>query len=57
VLHLLDSAEGLNAGDAIHGSLDWNRRYALMRLHTALHVMDAVVVKSHNNGQITGGDL
>ena len=28
-----------------------------MRLHTALHVMDAVVVKSYSNGQITGGQI
>ncbi|MDE1865637.1 MAG: alanyl-tRNA editing protein [Candidatus Micrarchaeota archaeon] len=57
VLHKLESAEGLKIGDSVKGKIDWSRRYALMRLHTALHVMDAVVVKNHSNGQITGGQI
>ena len=57
VLHKLESAEGLKVGDSVKGKIDWTRRYALMRLHTALHVMDAVVVKSYSNGQITGGQI
>ena len=32
--------------------LDWERRYALMRLHTALHVMSCVVV-----APVTGGNI
>ena len=32
--------------------LDWPRRYALMRLHTALHVMSCVVV-----APVTGGNI
>lgn len=57
VLHKLESADGLKAGDSVKGRIDWKRRYALMRLHTALHVMDAVIVKNYSNGQITGGQI
>ncbi len=57
VLHILENAEGLAVGDMVKGTIDWKRRYALMRLHTALHVMDAVVVKNYSNGQITGGQI
>lgn len=57
VIHKLESAQGLAVGDEVRGTIDWSRRYALMRLHTALHVMDAVVVKNHSNGQITGGQI
>jgi misacylated tRNA(Ala) deacylase len=32
--------------------IDWERRYALMRLHTALHVMSCVVV-----APVTGGNI
>ncbi len=32
--------------------IDWPRRYALMRLHTALHVMSCVVV-----APVTGGSI
>src|SRR5262245_48724233 len=34
----------LEAGELVKMELDWDRRYALMRLHTALHVMSCVVI-------------
>ena len=30
-------------GDAVHGVLDWVRRHALMRTHTAVHVLCGVI--------------
>jgi misacylated tRNA(Ala) deacylase len=39
-------------GDVLTLELDWPRRYALMRLHTALHVMSCVVV-----APVTGGNI
>lgn len=34
--------EGLNIGDKIIGKIDWNRRYLLMRYHTAAHVLSGL---------------
>lgn len=31
--------EGLKAGDRVHCILDWERRYKLMRYHTAAHIL------------------
>jgi len=39
-------------GEALTLEIDWKRRYALMRLHTALHVMSCVVV-----APVTGGNI
>ena len=39
-------------GEPVGLVLDWERRYALMRLHTALHVMSCVVV-----APVTGGNI
>ena len=39
-------------GERVGLALDWTRRYALMRLHTALHVMSCVVV-----APVTGGNI
>lgn len=39
-------------GETLALELDWDRRYALMRLHTALHVMSCVVV-----APVTGGNI
>jgi misacylated tRNA(Ala) deacylase len=40
------------AGESVGLELDWERRYALMRLHTALHVMSCVVI-----APVTGGNI
>jgi misacylated tRNA(Ala) deacylase len=39
-------------GESVSLEIDWARRYALMRLHTALHVMSCVVV-----APVTGGNI
>jgi misacylated tRNA(Ala) deacylase len=39
-------------GESVTVQLDWERRYKLMRLHTALHVMSCVVV-----APVTGGNI
>ena len=40
------------AGTTVHTSIDWERRYRHMRMHTALHVMSAVI-----KGNVTGGQV
>jgi len=39
-------------GETVTLQIDWERRHALMRLHTALHVMSCVVV-----APVTGGNI
>jgi misacylated tRNA(Ala) deacylase len=45
-------APRLEPGETLSLEIDWERRYALMRLHTALHVMSCVVL-----APVTGGNL
>ena len=53
VLHVLHPyTPRLGAGESLTLALDWDRRYALMRLHTALHVLSCVVV-----APVTGGNI
>lgn len=57
VLHYLENgAELLQAGNTVLGSLDWDRRYQLMRTHTALHVLCGTVFRDYG-AQVTGGDM
>jgi misacylated tRNA(Ala) deacylase len=42
----------LEPGETLTLEIDWERRYSLMRLHTALHVMSCVVV-----APVTGGNI
>jgi misacylated tRNA(Ala) deacylase len=43
-------------GVAAHGALDWERRYRLMRTHTALHVLCGVVWRDYG-ASVTGGNM
>ena len=47
---------GLEAGDRVHCVLDWERRYKLMRSHTAAHVIAALLNKE-TGALITGNQL
>jgi misacylated tRNA(Ala) deacylase len=40
----------------VHGVLDWERRYKLMRTHTALHVLCGVVWRDYG-ALVTGGNM
>lgn len=50
IVHTLDRDFEGAAGSAARGILDWQRRYSLMRYHTALHVVCTIVENRHNGG-------
>jgi misacylated tRNA(Ala) deacylase len=53
VLHVpAAGSSALEPGEPLTLEIDWDRRYALMRLHTALHVMSCVVVAPVSGGNI-----
>ncbi len=54
VAHVLEASVNLKPGDKVKGVIDWDRRYAMMRLHTASHVLAAVLYNKYN-AKITGG--
>lgn len=43
-------------GTTITGQLDWERRYKLMRTHTAMHVLCGVVFRDYG-ASVTGGNM
>jgi misacylated tRNA(Ala) deacylase len=42
----------LNVGDQVTANIDWDKRYARMRMHTALHLLSAVLPYA-----VTGGSV
>jgi misacylated tRNA(Ala) deacylase len=53
VLHVLaPDAPRPAVGTKVHTTLDWERRYLHMRMHTAMHVMSSVI-----KGSVTGGQV
>ncbi len=51
VLHVCDG-DLPAVGDRVTASLDWERRYTLMRMHTALHLLSVVIPLP-----VTGGSI
>lgn len=43
-------------GTEVRGRIDWDRRHTLMRTHTALHVLTAVIF-SDFDAKVTGGNM
>jgi misacylated tRNA(Ala) deacylase len=54
-VHLI-SGELPPIGDDVKGEIDWNRRYKLMRTHTAMHILCGVVWRDYQ-AQVTGGNM
>ncbi len=56
-LHILaDGASLPEVGATLTGRIDWERRYALMRMHTALHVLCGLVFREYG-ARVTGGNM
>ncbi len=43
-------------GNIVHGKIDWERRYKLMRTHTACHILCGVVWRDYK-ASVTGGNM
>jgi misacylated tRNA(Ala) deacylase len=63
VLHFLAPVESAGsideppgAGDRVTGAIAWERRYRLMRTHTAMHILCGVVWRDYG-AQVTGGNM
>jgi len=50
------SKPGLKAGDKVIGIINWERRFKLMKLHTAAHLLAAIFHKK-SDALITGGKI
>jgi len=46
----------LRVGDEVRGVIDWDRRYAMMRLHTFSHILAAILYREHG-ALVTGGHI
>jgi misacylated tRNA(Ala) deacylase len=57
IAHLpADGAPALKPGDSVTAAIDWDKRYARMRVHTALHLLSAVLPYAVTGGSVGDGD-
>ena len=55
-VHILQGDGLLAVGERVRGVIDWDRRYALMRTHTAMHILCGVVWRDYG-ASVTGGNM
>lgn len=46
----------LKPGDAVTAAIDWDKRYGRMRMHTALHLLSAVLPYAVTGGSVGDGE-
>jgi misacylated tRNA(Ala) deacylase len=57
ILHTIDSDHQLEVGDEVKGAVDWKRRHAHMRMHTAQHLVSGVVYEAFNGARTVGNQI
>jgi len=53
----VDENHGFEAGDQVHGTIDWKRRYSHMRMHTAQHLISGVAYEMTNGARTVGNQI
>lgn len=57
VHHKLPDDHNLQAGDAVTGTIDWERRHAHMRMHTAQHLLSGLAYELFNGARTVGNQI
>ncbi len=56
VYHVVDNPAAFKVGETVHGSIDWGRRYKVMKMHTTAHILCAIVNRE-TGALITGNQI
>ncbi|MCY3781095.1 MAG: alanyl-tRNA editing protein [Chloroflexi bacterium] len=54
-VHII-AGELLPVGSKVRGTIDWERRYKIMRTHTAMHILCGVIWRDYQ-ASVTGGNM
>jgi len=57
VVHILESTPTLKIGDKVEGQINWERRYRIMRVHAASHIMEHFLFQVFGSLKLTGSHL
>ena len=57
ILHIFEEGEPIpEDGFEVTGTIDWDRRYKVMRTHTAMHILCGTIFRDYS-ALVTGGDM
>ncbi len=57
IVHIIEGDPNFQVGDRVLGKIDWDRRYHIMRLHSACHVICGVIRKHFPTAMFTGSNI
>lgn len=57
LVHFLEEEPSFKIGDTVHCALDWDRRYNIMKLHSASHMMEYFLWKHFGYMKRTGSNV
>ena len=57
VHHFVGEDHGLEVGDSVQGEIDWDRRHAHMRMHTAQHLVSGLVYEMFDGARTVGNQI
>jgi misacylated tRNA(Ala) deacylase len=57
VKHVVGLEHGLRPGDEVRGAIDWDRRYAHMRMHTAQHLVSGLAYEMFGGARTVGNQI
>ena len=57
VQHFVGEDHGLEIGDSVEGVIDWDRRHAHMRMHTAQHLVSGLVYEMYDGARTVGNQI
>jgi Ser-tRNA(Ala) deacylase AlaX len=56
IYHVLSPGAAVRPGESVHGSIDWERRHRVMRMHTTAHILSSFVNRE-TGALITGNQI
>ncbi|AEB94217.1 MAG: alanyl-tRNA editing protein AlaXM [Metallosphaera sp.] len=56
IVHFLENPIQIEEGEVVVGRINWDRRYRMMRLHTASHIISSIAFSKYGS-YITGGNI
>ena len=56
-MHIMDKTPSFHVGDTVHGVIEWERRYKIMKLHSASHMMEFYLWKHFDYMERTGSNV
>ena len=57
VQHFVGDDHGIEIGDEVEGTIDWERRHAHMRMHTAQHLVSGLVYEMFDGARTVGNQI